>query len=100
MEHEIKKLADAVESIRAKKIIENHVKALHFENKHLTVYVDNAHPLHEIKDEKMDHHMRVGMEKVYGPDITYEFKIHKPHSVHEREKAIGHDRNLNVKRDV
>jgi hypothetical protein len=96
MDHQIKLLAEAVESPHAKKLIESHVKALHFENNHLIVYVDNAHPFHEMIEEKMEHHFKVGMEKVYGEDITYEFKLHKSNKPNEEEKETGREYNFSL----
>ena len=63
-----------------------------FENEHLTIYVDNAAPLHELSNDECDHHLQNAMEKVYG-DITYEIKLHSSHGTHEKEKGIGHNIN-------
>lgn len=74
----------------AKHLIENHVKELRLEGNHLTIYVDNVHPLHELETTEMDHHLQGGLEKIYG-DVTYEFKLYKGETPHEREKEIPHD---------
>ena len=92
MEHEIKALAEAITNTHAKHLVESHVKELKLEDEHLTIYVDNAAPLHELENDEMDHHLQNGMEKVYG-DITYEFKLHKPDTPHEREKEVPHNIN-------
>ena len=91
MEHQIKELTEAITNTHAKHLVESHVKELKFENEHLTIYVDNAHPLHELENSEMDHHLQNGMEKVYGKDITYELKLLKDGGMHEREKEIPHD---------
>jgi hypothetical protein len=88
MEHEIKKLADAVTNKHIKNLVLSHVDELHFENNHLIVYVDNAGPFHELEGEEGEHHLKSAMEKVYGEDITYEFKIYKEGIPHDREKGV------------
>ena len=93
MEYKIKELAEAITNAHAKHLVQSHVKELHFENEHLTIYVDNAGPLHELEWEEMDHHLKSALEKVYGEDITYKPKLHKPDNPHEREKEIPHDIN-------
>ena len=93
MEHQIKELAEAITNTHAKNLVESHVKELKFENEHLTIYVDNAHPLHELESAEMDHHLKSALEKVYGEDITYELKLFKEGGMHEREKLIPHDIN-------
>jgi len=91
MEHQIKLLAEAMASEHAKHLIKAHVRELHFENNHLIVYVDNTAPLHEFEDPKMNAHLKKGMEKIYGDNITYEYKLHKADKPHEREKEVGRD---------
>lgn len=93
MEHKIKELAEAITNAHAKHLVQSHVKELHFENEHLTIYIDNAGPLHELEWEEMDHHLKSALEKVYGEDITYELKLFKDGGIHEREKLIPHDIN-------
>ena len=93
MEHKIKELAEAITNTHAKDLIQSHVKGLFFENEHLIIYLDNASPLHELETEEMDHHLQSGMEKVYGPDITYELKLEKSGGIHEREKTVPHNIN-------
>ena len=73
--------------------MEHKIKELHFENEHLTIYVDNAGPLHELTSEEYDHHLQNAMEKVYG-EITYELKLYGGHGTHEREKEVGHNVNM------
>ncbi len=91
MDHEVKQLAESITSAHTKNLVISHVKELKFEDGHLTIYVDNAGPIHELESEDIDHHLKSGMEKVYGEDITYELKIHKPDTPHEREKEVPHD---------
>jgi hypothetical protein len=93
MEHDIKLLAEAITHTHTHDLVYSHVKALHFENNHLVIYVDNAATLHELSDTEADHHLQDGMEKVYGEDITYEIKIYKEHQMHDREKQVPHDIN-------
>lgn len=95
MEHQIKKLAEAITSTHTQNLVQGHVKELEFneETQHLTIHVDNAGPLHELEEEETDHHLRKGLEKVYGKDITYELKQFKGGGMHEREKLIPHDIN-------
>ena len=94
MEHQIKMLAEAITNGHTKNLIQTNVKELTFneETRHLVIYVDNAGPLHELADDECDHHLRSGLEKVYGEDITYEVKMHKP-GMHEREKEVPHNIN-------
>ncbi|MCK5604721.1 hypothetical protein KAR91_22720 [Candidatus Pacearchaeota archaeon] len=92
MEHTIKELAEAITNVHTKNLVASHVKELKFEEKHLTIYVDNAGPLHELETQEMDHHLQNGMEKVYG-DISYELKLHKDETQHEREKEVPHNIN-------
>jgi len=96
MEHQIKLLAEAMNSDRAKHLIRAHVRELHFENNHLIVYVDNTAPLHEFENKKMDEHLKKGMEKIYGENITYEYKLQKADKPHEREKEVGREYNFNM----
>jgi len=91
MEHKIKKLADAITSARTKHLVLGHVKELHFENNHLTIWVDNAGPLHELEEKEIDHHLQQGMEKVYGENITYELKLFKGQNPHDRENEVPHE---------
>lgn len=90
MEHKIKALAEAITNTQTKNLVESHVKELKFENNHLTIYVDNAAPIHELETQEMDNHLKKGMEKVYG-DISYELKLHKDETLHEREKEVPHN---------
>lgn len=94
MEPEIKKLAEAITNGQIQNIVYSHVKQLAFneETRHLTIYVDNADPKHELESQEGDHHLNGGLVKVYGDDITYEVKLHGEHR-HEREKQIPHDIN-------
>jgi hypothetical protein len=93
MEHEIKKLADAVTNKHIKNLVLSHVDELHFENNHLIVYVDNAGPFHELEGEEGGHHLKTAMEKVYGEGITYEFKLSKGETPHNRERSIPRHTN-------
>lgn len=90
MNTEIKTLAEAITNVKTKNLVQSHVKQLKFEEGHLTIYVDNAAPLHELEEKEIDHHLQNGMEKVYG-DITYELKLFKANGIHEKEKGIGHN---------
>jgi FtsZ-binding cell division protein ZapB len=91
MEHKIKELASAITNTHTSNLVQSHVKELKFENNHLTIYVDNAGPLHELESEENDHHLQSGMEKIYG-DISYELKI-MGGGIHERENLIPHEIN-------
>ncbi len=95
MEHKIKVLAEAITNNHTKNLVQSHVKELEFDEdaKHLTLHVDNAHPLHELESAEMDHHLKSALEEVYGEDITYELKLFKDGAMHEREKLIPHDIN-------
>ncbi len=93
MEHKIKELAEAITNSHTSNLVQSHVKELKFENNHLTIYVDNAGPLHELESEEGDHHLQNGMEKVYG-DITYELKLSEGMGTHDRENEVPH--NINV----
>ncbi len=91
MEHQIKILVAALTHQHTNHLVLTHVKELHFENKHLTILVDNAGPLHELSSPELDEHLRKGLEKVYGTDITYELKLmHPGHHTTERQKKIPH----------
>lgn len=94
MEHKIKTLAEAITNVHTKSLVQTHVKWLDFheESGHLVIYVDNAGPLHELSDKEGDHHLKNGLEKVYGSDITYEIRLQGEHR-HEREKAVPHNIN-------
>ncbi len=94
MEHKIKMLAEAITNGHIKSLVQTHVKELAFNEdaKHLVIYVDNAGPIHELSDEEGDHHLKSGLEKVYGEDITYEVKVHGE-GIHERENLIPHNIN-------
>lgn len=94
MEHKIKTLAEAITHTHTKSLIQTNIKELAFddESRHLVIYVDNAGPLHELSTEEGDHHLKSGLEKVYGEDITYELKMHSD-GVHEREKQVPHNIN-------
>jgi len=92
MDASIKKLAEAITHTHTQNLIQSHVKALQFNevSQHLIVVVNNAGPLHELENEEGDKHLKAGLEKVYGEDITYELKL--PASpTHERENAVGHN---------
>ncbi len=94
MNHEIKALAEAITNGHTKDLIQSHVKELHFENNHLTIFVDNAAPLHKFETKEIDHHLQKGIEKIYEEeekDITYELKLYTEETPHEREKLIQHD---------
>ncbi|MBN1258785.1 hypothetical protein JXA05_03435 [Candidatus Peregrinibacteria bacterium] len=91
MEHQIKALAELITHAHTKHLVQTHVKELHFENKHLVIYVDNAAPLHEFTENENDKHLKKALEERYGEDITYEVKLHKGHIPHEREKEIPHN---------
>lgn len=90
MNADIKKLAESITNTKTKGLVLSHVKLLKFENDHLTIYVDNASPLHQLEDKEIDSHLQKGMEKVYG-DITYELRLNKGNGLHEKEKSIGHN---------
>ena len=92
MEHQIKELAEAITHTHTSNLAQSHVKELHFDNNHLTIYVDNAGPLRELEEEECDKHLQAGMEKIYG-DITYELKLWERGGMHEREKTVPHDIN-------
>jgi len=97
MEHKIKALAEAITHSHTKKLIQTHVKGLVFneEAKHLIIFVDNAHPLHELAEENEDHHLKNGLEKIYGKDITYEVKMHGE-VPSEKEKQMGREHSYNL----
>lgn len=58
---------------------------------HLVIYLDNQGPLHEMDKGEMDDHLRKGLEKIYDdPKLTYELKLYKKNTTHEREKAVPH----------
>ena len=92
MEHKIKELASAITNKHTSNLVKSHVKELKFHENHLTIYVDNVAPLHELQEKECDHHLQSGMEKIYG-DITYEFKLWKGTGMHEKEKGIPHNIN-------
>jgi len=92
MEHKIKELSEAITHTHTRKLVQSHVKELHFENDHLTIYVDNAHTLHELETDECDKHLQAGMEKIYG-DISYEIRLLHAGGMHEREKTVPHDIN-------
>ena len=85
-------LAEAITHGHTKNLIQSHVRELVFneETRHLTIYVDNAAPKHELESEEGDRHLNSGLVKIYGDDITYEIKLHGEHR-HEREKLVPHD---------
>ncbi|MBI5422187.1 hypothetical protein HZA44_03570 [Candidatus Peregrinibacteria bacterium] len=76
MEHQIKKLAEAMTHAKLHKLIMSHVKELLLENNHLIIFVDNAAPLHEMSEKAMDEHLKKGLESVYGTEITYELRVY------------------------
>ena len=88
MEHQIKALAELITHEHTKHLVKTHVRELHFENKHLIVYVDNAAPLHEFEEKENDKQLQKALNKLYGEDITYEVKLHKAYVPHEREKEL------------
>jgi len=96
MEHQIKLLAEAMASDRAKHLIKAHVRELLFENNHLIIFVDNTAPLHEFENKKMDEHLKKGMEKIYGEDITYEYRLFKADKPREQEKKVGREYNFSL----
>jgi hypothetical protein len=94
MEHKIKMLAEAITSAHTKNLIQAHVKELNFneESQHLIIVLDNAGPLHELSDEEGTHHLVSGLEKIYGENITYQFKLQSDEGS-GREKAVPHNIN-------
>ena len=92
MEHKIKTLVEAITHSHTKKLIETHVKGLVFneDTQHLVIFVDNAGPLHELAEKNEDQHLKSGLEKVYGEDITYEVKMHSE-KASEKEKQMGRE---------
>lgn len=88
MEHQIKTLAQAITHQHTSHLIATHVKELKLDNKHLTILVDNAAPLHELSDKALDEHLRKGLEEVYGEDITYELKLSHHHVSSNRPEGI------------
>lgn len=92
MDHQIKKLVEAVTHKQTKKLIETHLRELVFneETKHLVIYVDNARPLHELAEKNEDRHLRNGLAKVYGDDITYEIRLHGE-SPSDKEKQVSRE---------
>jgi hypothetical protein len=88
MEHLIRAFADAVTNKHIKNLILSHVDELHFENNHLIVYVDNAGPFHELEGKEDEHHLKTAMEKIYGEDITYEFRKSKTETPKERDEGV------------
>jgi|GEM_PF-2411841 len=97
MEHKIKTLVEAITHGHTKKLIETHVKGLVFneDTQHLVIFVDNAGPLHELAEKNEDRHLKSGLEKVYGTDITYEIKMHGE-TPSDKEKQIGRDINYSL----
>lgn len=100
MEHKIKILAEAMTNSHAKHLVQTHVRSLHFENGHLIVYTENAAPLHEFENPEMDKHIKKGIEKVYGEDITYEFRLNKPDKDYDKEEELGQQHNFNLIHDL
>ena len=98
MEHQIKVLAEAMTNNQAKHLIQTHVHSLHFENGHLIIYVHNAAPLHELENSEMDVHLQKGIAKVYGEEMTYEFRLNKPEKSNE-ESEIGQQHSFNLIHD-
>ena len=96
MEHQIKALAELIAHEHTKHLVKTHVRELHFENKHLIVYVDNAAPLHEFKEKGNDQQLEKALNKLYGEDITYEVKLYKAYVSREREKELP--RNIHEER--
>lgn len=76
MEHQIKKLAEAITHAKLQKLVISHVKELLLENNHLIIFVDNAAPLHEMSEKSMNEYLKKGLEKVYDPAITYELRVY------------------------
>lgn len=91
MEHKIKEIASNLEEGHIKDLVKKHINGIYFENSHLTLFVDNASALHELEEKNTDKTLCNALEKVYGEDITYEFKLEKSHGIHEREKAVPHN---------
>jgi thiamine phosphate synthase YjbQ (UPF0047 family) len=79
MEHQIKTLVEAITHDKLKKLVQSHVKELKLENSHLTLFVDNTAPLHELNEKSMDKHLKAALEKVYDPKTTYEIKSMQSH---------------------
>lgn len=79
MEHKLKALAEAAESPKLKQLIKSHVKELKLENNHLVIFVDNATPLHELSEKRMDASLKNALEKVFDPSITYEVRLSHIH---------------------
>lgn len=90
MEHQIKALAELIAHEHTKHLVKTHVRELHFENKHLIIYVDNTAPLHEFRQKENDQHLQKALNQLYGEDITYEIKLYKNFMSHEREKTVPH----------
>ena len=90
MQHQIKAIAEAITHHKTSHLVVSHVKELMFQDKHLTIFVDNAGPLHELCSKEMDEHLRKGLEKVYGDDITYELKLTRHAPQDGRQKKIPH----------
>lgn len=88
MEHKIKTLAEAITNTHTKHLVQDHINKLHFADNHLIIFVDNAGPLHEFEEKETDHHLKAALEKIYGEDITYEFKIEK----HGSKRDLGEQR--------
>lgn len=88
MEHQIKKLAEAITNAKLKKLVQAHVKELLLENNHLVIFVENSAPLHEMSDKAMDEHLKKGLEKIYDSKITYELRLHNSHA------RLDHDTNI------
>ena len=91
MEHQIKAIVAAITHEHTKSLIITHLKGLKFENKHLTLFLDNVAPLHELSAKGLDEHLRKGLEKVYGEDITYELKPFHHHVTSDRDKGVAHE---------
>lgn len=89
MEHQIKQLVEATENKHLKSIFQASIKALEFENNHLTIYVNNAAPLHELESEDLADALKNALKTVYGEAITYEAKLYQA-SEHERENMVPH----------
>jgi hypothetical protein len=91
MNRDLKLLAEAIGHTHTKKLVQGHIKGLAMNSKsgHLTIYLDNAGPLHELTSKDGDNYLRKGLEKVYDTSITYELKLLKPKGS-SRERGIAH----------
>lgn len=86
MDHAIKEFAQNITHKRTHDIVyENVVEIVHTDG-HVVIFVDNAGPLHELKESQHDKQIAKSINHIYGSDSTYEIKLVKPNTTHEREK--------------